>query len=155
MAGFLQSGKNFFIPSTLKSRVPFRIYIVEDSEAYRQGLASDLAQSSHELEIVGYAETEGQAKDWLTANPNGWDLLLVDIFLRQGTGAGVVRHCKNRNPTQCLFVMTSEPIAHIIAHCMHLGADDAYNKMTDHEEMTAHCLRLAARQARRDQLGNA
>lgn len=100
---------------------------------------------------MGYAETEAQAKDWLAANPNGWDLLLIDIFLREGTGAGVVRHCRDRDATQCVFVMTSNPIAHIIAHCMHLGADDAYNKMTDHEQMTAHCIRLAARQADRDQ----
>jgi two-component system OmpR family response regulator len=132
--------------------VPFRIYIVEDSAVYRQVLASDLALSSHQIEIVGHAETEEQAKDWLTTNKNGWDLLLIDIFLREGTGAGVVRHCKNRDQTQCIFVMTADPIDQIIAHCMHFGADDAYNKVTEYQQIISHCIRLATRQAERCEL---
>ena len=43
------------------------------------------------VEVVGTAEDEATAVQWLAQPSNHADLLIVDIFLKGGSGLGVLR----------------------------------------------------------------
>lgn len=123
-----------------------RIFLVEDSAAMRANLIDYLVTEA-KVEIVGIAETEAQAKDWLDHNADRWDVALVDLFLRAGTGAGVVEHCRNRRPHQTVLVMTNHVRDAALLHqCKLLGADAVYHKATELDDMVAYCIALAAKQ---------
>ncbi|CAM3426499.1 response regulator [Polaromonas hydrogenivorans] len=114
-----------------------KVFLVEDSAAQRAYLAQAL-RAEAKVEIVGIAETEHQAIHWLDNNADQWDIALVDLFLGEGSGAGVIQHCHDRRPDQSVFVMTNhsqnEALLH---HCKLLGADAVYHKATELENLLA------------------
>src|SRR5687767_14362073 len=63
----------------------FRTYIVEDSPTIRENLIETL-QELTDIEPVGTAETDHEGKRWLAQNDDDWDLAIVDLFLREGSG---------------------------------------------------------------------
>ena len=63
-----------------------KVFVVEDSAAMRAHLIGLLAAGAN-VEVVGVASTETQAKHWIESNPGRWDVAVVDLFLREGTGA--------------------------------------------------------------------
>ena len=74
-------------------------YLVEDSPTIRDNLIATLEELTSVL-TVGTAETELDGVAWLSNSSNTWDLAIVDLFLKQGTGLGVVSACKRRLSTQ-------------------------------------------------------
>ena len=120
-----------------------RVYLVEDNEVMRQHLTETLA-GEVEVDWVGVAETEAEAKDWLERNPDGWDVAILDLFLREGTGAGVLRHCRVRDEKQDVLVMTNYPISSLLTHCRLLGASAIYDKSTELGDMIAYCIGRAS-----------
>jgi two-component system OmpR family response regulator len=114
-----------------------RVYLVEDNDSMRQQLVMTL---SEELSVdwVGFAETE--AREWLARNPDAWDIALVDLFLREGTGAGVLRHCRKRPETQDVLVMTNYPTSSLLTHCRLLGANAVFDKSTELGDLIAYCI---------------
>ena len=121
-----------------------RVFLVEDSAAMRAHLIHILVTEA-QVEIVGVAETEAGATDWLDRNPELWDIALVDLFLLEGTGAGVVQHCRGRRPGQTVMVMTNHVRDDELLHsCKLLGVDVVYHKGTGLDDMVAHCIGLGA-----------
>ncbi|WP_188709611.1 response regulator [Polaromonas eurypsychrophila] len=116
-----------------------RVYLVEDSGSMRKQLMMTL---SEELSIdwVGFAETETEAREWFERNPVGWDIALVDLFLREGTGAGVLRHCLKRPEIQDVLVMTNHPTSSLLTHCRLLGANAVFDKSTELGDLIAYCI---------------
>ncbi len=122
-----------------------RVFLVEDSAAMRAHLIEILVTEAR-VDIVGIAETENQAIDWLDRNADRWDIALVDLFLREGTGAGVIEHCRERRPDQSVHVMTNHARDDALLHdCKLLGADAVYHKATGLDDLVAYCIGLAAR----------
>ena len=70
-----------------------RAYIVEDNATIRENLIGTLEELA-DVQAIGTAETEDAGKAWLTSNPAEWDLAIVDLFLRQGSGLGVLEACR-------------------------------------------------------------
>lgn len=125
-----------------------RVFLVEDSVALCAHLSHILVTEAG-VEIVGVAETEDQAIDWLDRNADRWDIALVDLFLREGTGVGVVQHCSDRRPDQSIFVMTNHVLDDaLLHHCKLLGADAVYHKANELDDLVANCIGLAARRSR-------
>ena len=79
--------------------VKLRTYIVEDNATIRENLIDALEELAC-VEAVGAAATEDEGKEWLTAHSTQWDLAIVDLFLRQGSGLGVLSACRTRRPGQ-------------------------------------------------------
>ncbi len=67
-----------------------KTYIVEDSPVIRENLIATLEELVP-IEVVGTAEDEATAAQWLARPDNHADLLIVDIFLKAGSGLGVLR----------------------------------------------------------------
>lgn len=98
------------------------------------------------VEVVGIAETEKEAVNWLDRHADRWDIALIDLFLREGTGAGVIEHCRERRPGQSVLVMTNHAgDAALLHECKLLGADAVYHKAIELDGLVAHCLALAAK----------
>lgn len=116
-----------------------RIYLVEDNDAMRKQLVITLSEEVS-IDWVGFAETETEANEWFERNPVGWDIALVDLFLREGTGAGVLRHCRKRPEAQDVLVMTNHPTSSLLTHCRLLGANAVFDKSTELGDLIAYCI---------------
>ena len=121
------------------SLVPLRIYIVEDNAVIRDNLSATLIELA-DVEICGGADGETSANKWLSEHPDKWDLLIVDIFLKQGNGLGVITANRTRANTQKLVVLTNYASPEIRARCMNLGADAVFDKSQDIENLVTFCL---------------
>ncbi len=122
-----------------------RVFLVEDSAAQCAYLTQILTAEAKAL-IVGLAATEHQAVRWLDRHPDQWDIALVDLFLGEGTGVGVIRHCQNRRPDQRIVVMTNHARNdHLLRHCERLGVDAVYHKATELDSLIAYCRSMVAR----------
>jgi len=70
-----------------------RVLLVEDNVRMADEFRR-LLEAMERTEVVAVARTQKEATDWLRLHPDGWDLALVDIFLRQGHGFEVLRACR-------------------------------------------------------------
>ena len=79
------------------------------------------------------------------------DLLILDIFLRQGTGLGVLQHLAAQTAPSLpavrtrpkVVVLTNYATAAVRARCLALGADAVYDKSQDIEALLAFCANLS------------
>ena len=81
-------------------------FLVEDNKTIRDNLVPALEDLVNGR-VVGFAETETDALAWLAAHPDGWQLLIVDLFLKEGSGLGVLGGCKERKPSQRVVVLSN------------------------------------------------
>ena len=66
-----------------------KAFIVEDSPVIRENLVAALEEMAP-IDVVGTAEDESGAVAWLARSENRCDLVVVDIFLKAGSGLGVL-----------------------------------------------------------------
>lgn len=117
--------------------------MVEDSAAQCAYLTQILTTEAKAV-IVGMAATETQAVRWLEQHADQWDIALVDLFLGEGSGVGVIRHCQGRRPDQSILVMTNHARNdHLLHHCETLGVDAVYHKATELDSLVAYCRSMA------------
>lgn len=120
-----------------------RIYLVEDNAIIRDNLAGALAELA-DTTLAGSAEGEKQAVAWLTTQPDEWDLAIVDVFLKEGNGIGVVAASKVRRPDQRLVVLTNYASTGVREQCLKLGADAVFDKSHDIDRLVDFCLEQSA-----------
>ena len=119
--------------------------MVEDSAAQCAYLAQILTSEAKAV-VVGMAATEAQAVRWLEQHADQWDIALVDLFLGEGSGVGVIRHCQSRRPGQSILVMTNHARNdHLLHHCKTLGVDAVYHKATELDSLVSYCKSMAAK----------
>lgn len=118
-----------------------RAYLVEDHTNIRESLAETLNELV-QIDVVGHADNEADAVAWLANNPQGWDLVVADIFLKSGNGVGVVAACKNRQKNQKVVVLTGFGTPEIRRLCNDLGVDVVFDKSIDTDAMIAYCKTL-------------
>lgn len=118
----------------------FKAYIVEDSPTIRQNLIETL-QELAQVEPVGSAETEHEGKRWLAQNASQWDVAIVDLFLREGSGLNVLEALRERRPGQKLIVLSNHATRDVRWRCQQLGADAVFDKSTEIESLIDYCLR--------------
>ena len=116
----------------------FRAFIVEDSSTIRDNLA-DTLQELAGMQPVGSAETEHEARRWLAANP--WDLAIIDLFLREGSGLNVLDACRQRRRNQKVVVLSNHSSRDVRWRCAQLGADAVFDKSTELEALIDYCVR--------------
>jgi two-component system, OmpR family, response regulator len=114
----------------------FRAYIVEDSSTIRENLIDTLKELA-QVEFAGTAETEHEAKRWLAAND--WDLLVIDLFLREGSGINVLQSVRRTRPDQRIVVLSNHSSRDVRWRCKQLGADAVFDKSTELEALVDYC----------------
>lgn len=113
-------------------------YIVEDSATIRENLISTLEEIAP-VKVVGFAETENEANHWLSTNNGDWQLAIVDLFLKEGSGLGVLKGCQNRNRDQKVVVLTNYATDDIRRRCAELGSDAVFDKSNELEQLLDFC----------------
>lgn len=119
-----------------------RIYLVEDNATIRENLLDALDELIG-ITPVGFAECEQPARAWLTAHADTWDLTIVDLFLKQGNGFGVVATCRQRRPEQKVVVLSNYVTPDVRQRCEELGADAVFDKSTGIDDLLAFCRQLS------------
>lgn len=117
----------------------FRAYIVEDSPMIRDNLIETLQELAL-VEPVGVAETEQEGKRWLSQNDGFWDLAIVDLFLREGSGLNILEACRDRKPYQKIVVLSNHATNDVRWRCAQLGADAVFDKSTEIDALVEYCM---------------
>lgn len=122
---------------------PLKTYIVEDSKVIRDNLIATLEELVS-VEIMGSAEDEATAVQWLTQPGHVFDLVIVDIFLKRGSGLGVLQALGHGNPARKLVVLSNYATQDMRRKCLELGADQVFDKSNDIDDLILYCNKLAA-----------
>jgi DNA-binding NarL/FixJ family response regulator len=93
--------------------------------------------------VVGVAESSAQAVDLLMELKETWQLAVVDLFLRQGSGLTVLRACRSRAAHQHVVVLTNYATPTVVNTCLQLGAERVFDRSTELEAFFEYCLRLS------------
>jgi DNA-binding NarL/FixJ family response regulator len=117
---------------------PTRCFLVEDSPVIRENLIATL-QEMLDIEVVGCAGDEQSAVRWLAEPDNACDLVIIDIFLKSGTGLEVLRQCGVLQPEARRVVLTNFATPDMRQRCRQLGADAIFDKSAELEELIAYC----------------
>jgi DNA-binding NarL/FixJ family response regulator len=122
---------------------PLRTYIVEDSPVIRENLVAALEELSP-VKVVGFAEDEATAVQWLREPGHECELGIIDIFLKHGSGLGVLQAMHNAGTRSKLVVLSNYATPDIRRKCLALGADRVFDKSNEIDSLILYCQRLAA-----------
>lgn len=117
----------------------FRAFIVEDSPVIRDNLIETLKELAL-VEPVGICDTEQEGKRWLADNDSVWDLAIVDLFLREGSGLNILEACRDRKPNQKIIVLSNHATNDVRWRCAQLGADAVFDKSTEIDALIEYCM---------------
>lgn len=115
-----------------------KTYLVEDNPTIRENLIATLEELV-DIDAIGVSDTENEAKLWLQDNPRKWDLAILDLFLKQGSGLGVLAACRDRQPSQKVVVLTNYATTDIRQRCSQLGVDAVFDKSNEIDALVEFC----------------
>lgn len=121
-------------------------YLVEDNKIVLDNLIEAL-QEIAAVHITGHSATQAEATHWLKAHNGDWHLAIVDLFLKEGSGLGVLAGCRNRKPDQKVVVLTNYATEEIRRRAADLGADAVFDKSSELDGLFAYCIEQTAQHA--------
>jgi two-component system, OmpR family, response regulator len=127
--------------------VRLRTYLVEDNPTIRENLIATLEELV-DIDAVGTSDSENEAKAWLQDDTHPWDLAILDLFLKQGSGLGVLAACRDRQPSQKVVVLSNYATADIRQRCAQLGVDAVFDKSNEIDALVEFCLLQSSAPAR-------
>lgn len=104
-----------------------KAFVVEDSPIILDNLVATLEELAP-VEVVGSAADESSALSWLNEHASGCDLVIIDIFLRTGSGLGVLRRAAEIGLKGKRVVLTNYATTDMREKCAALGADRVFDK---------------------------
>jgi DNA-binding NarL/FixJ family response regulator len=122
---------------------PLRVFIIEDNVVLRN-IIVDALRDIPSVDILFYADNEISATNWLSSNDGAWDLAVVDLHLRQGSGVGALNWCTTRRPNQRVVVLSGELNEEMRQKCLALRADAVFDKGTEMNDFLGYCKSLTA-----------
>ena len=122
---------------------PLHTYIVEDSPVIRENLIATLEELVP-VRVVGTADDEATALRWLGEPGRRVDLVIVDLFLKAGSGLGVLRSARALHPHYRMVVLSNFASTDMRRSCLALGADRVFDKSTEIDALVLYCEQLAA-----------
>jgi DNA-binding NarL/FixJ family response regulator len=120
-----------------------KTYIVEDNVTIRENLVGTLEELTC-ISAVGFAETEAEAVRWLADNSDQWELAIVDLFLKQGSGLGVLQAVSTRRPDQKIVVLSNYATPDIRKRCAQFGVDAVFDKSNEIDALIDFCIEQSA-----------
>ena len=119
-----------------------KAFIVEDSPVIRENLIAALEELAP-VKVVGTAEDEPAAVDWLAAADHSCDIVIIDIFLKRGSGLGVLRAAGDLHKPMSLVVLSNYATPDMRRKCLELGASRVFDKSNEIDALILYCARLA------------
>jgi DNA-binding NarL/FixJ family response regulator len=103
-----------------------RVLLVEDVKATAE-LITELLEFVGGFDIVAHCVTESAAQHWLLDHPDGADLVILDLMLREGSGFTVLsRIATGSSADVVVFSDFASPA--VVRKCRSQGALDAISK---------------------------
>lgn len=121
-----------------------KAFLVEDSPVIRDNLISALEELVP-LSVVGWADDEAGALRWLGDPANVCDLAILDIFLRAGSGTGILRALRAAGSPLQRVVLTNYASPDLARQCLELGAERVFDKSRDIDALINYCAALKPR----------
>jgi len=121
---------------------PLRVLLIEDSLLIREAVA-ELVESDGLAYVAAVADSEAAAIADLQANI--YDVVIVDLKLREGSGFGVLRALQDKKSGVLPIVFTNYATPAIRRRCAELGATWFFDKSSEFEEIGELIARQAAR----------
>jgi len=127
---------------------PLRILLVEDSPLLRGRLENMISQHAA-FKVTGLAAAEAEAIEKLDSV--AYDVIVVDVELRPGSGIGVIRQARSRNKDSgdgghvWIIVLTNYDLPTVRERCMQAGADHFLDKMREIDQLIPILLGIAGR----------
>ncbi len=103
--------------------------LVEDSATIREVLIPTLSDLAG-VEVVAFVEGEREAVEWLRSLGPSVALVILDLFLKQGSGLGVLSR-RAELGLRKVVVLTNYATAEMRRRCMELGADAFFDKSSE------------------------
>ncbi len=116
-------------------------YVVEDNPS----LCENLVGTLHELtcvRVIGTGRAQAEAAAWLAEHPDDWDLLVIDLFLKGGSGMHLVEQLGARKPWQKVVLFSNYVTASVRKRGAQLGVDAVFDKSTEVDALVDYCARL-------------
>jgi DNA-binding NarL/FixJ family response regulator len=89
--------------------------------------------------VVATGESEASANQWLSNSEHRVDLIIVDIFLKSGSGLGVLRTIQSLPGHRSVVVFSNYATADIRRKCMELGANRVFDKSKEIDDLMDYC----------------
>ena len=121
---------------------PLRTFIVEDSPIILDNLVATLEELA-DVKVVGAVPDEKSALAWIDGSADAVDLIIIDIFLKSGSGLGVLRAVQEAGLSARRVVLTNYATPDIRKRCAALGADRVFDKSGELEDLIEYCGRMA------------
>jgi len=120
-----------------------RAFLIEDSPLLRSQV-TELLEELAPITVVGVAEDESGALDWLAQDANQCEVAVVDIFLKRGNGLMVLQQAVTLRPNVHFLVLSNAATADVRRWCDQLGARAVFDKSTEIDDLVRYCSDLAA-----------
>ena len=110
-----------------------KVFLIEDAVKIRSILIEVLQQTGI-VDIVGFADSEKDALNQLRSQE--WDIVIVDITLREGNGLGVLAGLKKDDkPYGTRLVFTNSANTALKDRALALGAEGFFDKSRDMDSL--------------------
>jgi two-component system OmpR family response regulator len=117
--------------------VQLAVFVVEDNAEIQENLAGALEELTC-VKVVGGTATEEGALSWIAAE-NQWDMLIVDLFLKGGSGMRLVQRVQRSRSEQKIIVFSNYVNANVRKRCAQLGVDAVFDKSTEIDALVDYC----------------
>ena len=114
--------------------IVLRILLVEDHGRLAEELSSTLEELA-QAKVVGTAQAQDEACRWMDERTQACDVALIDVFLKRGTGLGVLEHIAKYEQPPRRVVLTNYATPDMHHRCRELGADAVFDKSTEIEQL--------------------
>lgn len=122
--------------------MPLAVFVVEDNAELQESLVGTLEELTC-VKVVAGATTEEAASRWI-AGHSDWDILLVDLFLKGGSGMRLVQQVQRARPDQKIIVFSNYVNASVRKRCAQLGVDAVFDKSTEIDALVDYCSHLCS-----------
>lgn len=122
------------------------VFVVEDNQDIHENLVGTLEELTC-AKVIGGSATESGAIAWVAAHPHDWDMLVVDLFLKGGSGIRVVERVQRGRPGQRVIVFSNYVNPGVRKRCAQLGVDAVFDKSTEIDALVDYCAHLCSQLA--------
>lgn len=114
------------------------VFVVEDNADIHENLVGALEELTC-VKVIGGSATEEDAMAWVSQYPRTWDMLIVDLFLKGGSGIRLVQRVQRARPEQKIIIFSNYVNASVRKRCAQLGVDAVFDKSTEIDALVDYC----------------
>ncbi len=118
-----------------------KAFVVEDSAIILNSLVATLEELTR-VKVVGTAPDAASAIAWLIKPTNEFDLVIIDIFLKSGSGLSVLEAISEHSIQAKRVVLSNYATPAMRLRCKALGAHRVFDKSSEIDELVDYCAEL-------------